>query len=364
MPEPLTQLVRQATSDDRSGLATRAAGRLMTLLENDPARLPELFRAVAAQRGGADNIPQPRLLLGVTGAPGSGKSTLTDALVGEYRLRYPDRKVGVIAVDPSSPFTGGAVLGDRVRMMRHATDPMVYVRSLASRGHLGGLSLGVKGVVRVMGLIGCDSVFIETVGVGQSEVEVARVADLIAIVLAPGQGDSIQLLKAGLMEIGDLFIVNKADREGASQLHAQLLAALQMHLLDRAGGRLLPMPGCHSDAIESADHADVADLSMQARQGAKVFLVSATEKEGVAALVDQLEQHTSANQPQWIARRATALQDDVREAVLEEARDRVADALSTNGSIASHVQRVLAGEITIPQLAQQILDRASGKAQA
>ena len=206
MAQGLAQLVR-AIADGAGAGRTRAAARLMSLLENEPERLPELFV-------GSADWPQPRLVLGVTGAPGSGKSTLTDALVAEYRRRHPERRVGVIAVDPSSPFTGGAVLGDRVRMMRHATDPLVFVRSMASRGHLGGLTLGVRGVLRVLGLIGCELVILETVGVGQSEVEVARVADLVLIVLAPGQGDSIQLLKAGLMEIGDVFAVNKADRPG------------------------------------------------------------------------------------------------------------------------------------------------------
>ena len=175
------------------------------------------------------------MLVGITGAPGSGKSTLTDAIVREFRRRRPDRRVGVVAVDPSSPFTGGAVLGDRVRMMRHATDPMVFVRSLASRGHLGGLALGVKGIVHVMGLLGCERVIIETVGVGQSEVEVAGVADLVMIVLAPGLGDSVQLLKAGLMEIGDLFVVNKADRPGAERLHGDLLAMLHATQEDPTG---------------------------------------------------------------------------------------------------------------------------------
>ncbi|MBE3132632.1 MAG: methylmalonyl Co-A mutase-associated GTPase MeaB, partial [Acidobacteria bacterium] len=209
----------------------------MTQLEDEPHRLPELFRAVADTDGCRAAPPGcllPRVVLGITGAPGSGKSTLADALVREYRQRHPDRRIGVIAVDPSSPFTGGAVLGDRVRMMRHATDPMVFVRSMATRGHLGGLTLGVRAVIRVMALIGCDVVMVETVGVGQSEIEVAGVADLVLIVLAPGQGDSIQLLKAGLMEIGDLFLVNKADRPEASHLHSYVLAMLKLGAAEAA----------------------------------------------------------------------------------------------------------------------------------
>ena len=217
---------------------TRAAARLMSILADAPHRLPEVYHAAASLPGTQAPLQLPRFLLGLTGAPGSGKSTLTDALVREWRRRHPDRRVGVVAVDPSSPFTGGAVLGDRVRMMRHATDPMVYVRSMASRGHLGGLALGVKGVVRVMGVLDCDVVFVETVGVGQSEVEVATVADLVMVVLAPGLGDSVQLLKAGLMEIGHLFVVNKADRPDSDRLHAELVSTLRLAGAD--GGRDAP----------------------------------------------------------------------------------------------------------------------------
>ena len=181
MERSLEQLVCEAKGDGPQSL--RAAARLMSIMTDQPQRLAELL-------AGSRDWPQPRLVLGITGAPGSGKSTLTDHLATEFRKRHPDRRLGIVAVDPSSPFTGGALLGDRVRMMRHATDPGVFIRSLASRGHLGGLALGAKGVVRVMGLIGCDVVIVETVGVGQSEVEIAQSADYVMVVLAPGQGDS------------------------------------------------------------------------------------------------------------------------------------------------------------------------------
>ena len=152
-------------------------------------------------------------VIGLTGSPGVGKSTTTTALVGAFRER--GLRVGVLAVDPSSPFSGGALLGDRIRMQDHALDPEVYIRSMASRGHLGGLSFTTPQAIRVLDAAGCDVVLVETVGVGQSEVEVAGLADTSVVLLAPGMGDGIQAAKAGILEIGDVFVVNKADRDGA-----------------------------------------------------------------------------------------------------------------------------------------------------
>jgi LAO/AO transport system kinase len=152
-------------------------------------------------------------VIGLTGSPGVGKSTVTSALVGAYRAR--GQRVGVLAIDPSSPFTGGALLGDRIRMQEHATDPGVFIRSMASRGHLGGMAAATPQAVRVLEAAGCDVVLIETVGVGQSEVDVAATADATVVLLAPGMGDGVQAAKAGILEIADIVCVNKADREGA-----------------------------------------------------------------------------------------------------------------------------------------------------
>ncbi|MDP6778892.1 MAG: methylmalonyl Co-A mutase-associated GTPase MeaB [Candidatus Latescibacteria bacterium] len=283
MTQTLEQLVQHMVSSDPSSEAVRvrAAARLMSVLEDDPGRLADFSRAVAA--AGQDHAPragadEARLVLGVTGPPGSGKSTLTDALIAEYRTRHPSRRVGAIAVDPSSPFTHGAVLGDRIRMMRHATDPMVFIRSLASRGHLGGLSRGVAGVRRVMELIGCDPVLIETVGVGQNEIEVTRIADLVMVVLAPGQGDGVQMLKAGLLEIGDMFVVNKADQPAAGELRRQLAAALELR-----GG-----PGSKPGPVHTC-------------------LVSALSGDGVAGLTDALERITEEQHRSWRENRPDGL---------------------------------------------------------
>ena len=152
-------------------------------------------------------------IIGITGSPGVGKSTSTNALVGAFRKQ--GKRIGILAVDPSSPFSGGALLGDRVRMQDHALDPDVYIRSMASRGHLGGLSWTTPQALRVLDAAGCEVILVETVGVGQSEVEIAGLADTTIVLLAPGMGDGIQAAKAGILEIGDIFVVNKADRDGA-----------------------------------------------------------------------------------------------------------------------------------------------------
>ena len=184
----------------------RAVARLISLVEDASPQLREVMAALVPHTGRA-------WVVGLTGSPGVGKSTATSVLVSALRSR--DLRVGVLAVDPSSPFSGGALLGDRIRMSEHATDPDVYIRSMASRGHLGGLSWATPQAVRVLDAAGCDVVLVETVGVGQSEVEVAAAADTTVVLLAPGMGDGIQAAKAGILEIGDVFAVNKADRDGA-----------------------------------------------------------------------------------------------------------------------------------------------------
>jgi LAO/AO transport system kinase len=184
----------------------RAVGRLISLVEDAAPSLRTVMAALAPRTGRAH-------IVGLTGSPGVGKSTSTAALVAAYRAR--GLRVGVLAVDPSSPFSGGALLGDRVRMQDHATDPDVFIRSMASRGHLGGLSWATPQALRVLDAAGCDVILVETVGVGQAEVEIASLADTTIVLLAPGMGDAIQAAKAGILEVADVFVVNKADREGA-----------------------------------------------------------------------------------------------------------------------------------------------------
>lgn len=201
------------------GGEARAVARLISLVEDASPLLREVMAGLAPYAGNAQ-------IVGVTGAPGVGKSTSTSVLV--TALRRADKRVGVLAVDPSSPFSGGALLGDRVRMQDHATDPGVYIRSMASRGHLGGLSWSTPQALRVLDAAGCDVVLIETVGVGQSEVEIAGLADTTLVLIAPGMGDGIQAAKAGILEIGDIYVVNKADRDGADQVRRDLRGMISL----------------------------------------------------------------------------------------------------------------------------------------
>ncbi|MEU5714295.1 methylmalonyl Co-A mutase-associated GTPase MeaB [Streptomyces sp. NPDC020403] len=191
----------------------RAVARLISLVEGASPQLREVMAALAPLAGHA-------YVVGLTGSPGVGKSTSTSALVSAYRKA--GRRVGVLAVDPSSPFSGGALLGDRVRMSEHASDPGVYIRSMATRGHLGGLAWSAPQAIRVLDAAGCDVILVETVGVGQSEVEIASQADTSVVLLAPGMGDGIQAAKAGILEIGDVYVVNKADRDGADATAREL----------------------------------------------------------------------------------------------------------------------------------------------
>ncbi len=246
-------LVEQA----RDG-SPRAVARLISLVEDASPALREVMALLAPHAGHAR-------VVGLTGSPGVGKSTSTSALVGAYRRR--GLKVGVLAVDPSSPFSGGALLGDRVRMQDHATDDGVFIRSMATRGHLGGLSWATPQALRVLSAAGCDVVLIETVGVGQSELEVASLADTTLVLVAPGMGDGIQAAKAGILEVADVFVVNKADRDGADTVVRDL--------------RYMQSLGAQAPSQARVEGAWVAPI----------VKTVAARGEGADDVVDRIEQH-------------------------------------------------------------------------
>ncbi len=198
-----------------------AIAKAITLVENDGEQAKEVMKDVFPHSGQS-------VIIGITGAPGSGKSTLVDQMIPQ--LKKEDKKIGIVAVDPSSPFSGGAILGDRIRMMRHSVDPDVFIRSMATRGHLGGLAKTTGETITILEASGKDLIIVETLGVGQDEVEVVKLADMVVVILTPGAGDEIQIFKAGIMEIADVFVLNKADSPDTEKVERQLKAILQMGL--------------------------------------------------------------------------------------------------------------------------------------
>ena len=219
----MTDLVERVLQGD-----VRATARLIRDIDDRTPETQEYLKELFPHTGRA-------FVLGITGSPGVGKSTLTDRLVAHIRER--GLSVGILAVDPTSPFTGGAILGDRVRMQRHSTDENVFIRSMATRGHFGGLTQSTRGAMMVLDAMGKDIIILETVGVGQDEVDIARTADTTVITMVPGLGDEIQAIKAGILEIGDLFVVNKADREGADKTVQDLLTMLELGQATDSGRR-------------------------------------------------------------------------------------------------------------------------------
>ncbi len=291
----LAALIEAARTGERRPLA-----RLLTAIEGgDPDLRPMLPQLFAAGRGAH--------LVGITGPPGSGKSTLVNALIGELRRR--GHRVGVLAVDPSSPYTRGAILGDRIRMMDHAADRDVFMRSMASRGELGGLAGRTWVAAAALDAAGYDPILVETVGAGQSEVEIARLAETTVVVEVPEMGDEVQAIKAGLLEVADVIAVNKGDRPGAQHAARQLRA-----MLSTAGGRV-------------------------ARKPLPILITTATNGDGVAALVDAIEAHRSiARSPAQARDRARA---QVARALADLALRRASDASDWDEVLGAVAEREL-----------------------
>jgi LAO/AO transport system kinase len=306
----------------------RAAARLMRDLDD---RLPEAeatLRALFPHTGRA-------YVLGVTGAPGTGKSTLTDRLIARYRRA--GRTVGVVAIDPTSAFSGGAILGDRIRMQAHSTDPGVFIRSLGTRGHLGGLSRSTSDVVQVLDAMGKDLVIVETVGVGQDEIEVASLAHAIVVVVVPGLGDDIQAIKAGVLEIADVFAVNKADREGADRAVRELQMMLELR---RTVSGLSPRD---QDVRHRPASAAAPELPGPGEWEPPIVRTVAVRDEGIDELVDAIERHrdhletTGERRTREAARARAGFVTVLRERLLTEALERLEAEMGRLDAVAARI---------------------------
>jgi LAO/AO transport system kinase len=300
----------------------RAAARAMRLVDDRQPGAVELLRDIFPHTGRA-------YVVGVTGNPGAGKSTLCDRLI--ELVRKDGRRVGVIAVDPTSPYSGGAILGDRIRMNRHATDPGVFIRSVATRGHLGGLSRSARDLVRILDAFGCDVILVETVGVGQDELEVTRTAHTTLVVVAPGLGDDVQAIKAGLMECADVFAVNKADREGADATlrDLQLMIALGGESMVGAGKRRGHVTHGADEPLGEAGAAGAGAEVKEASWTPPIVRCVALRNEGVAELYSELERHRAwlAGTDAGRARRRERLAEEVRETLRESLIDAATSSL-------------------------------------
>ncbi|WP_371576855.1 methylmalonyl Co-A mutase-associated GTPase MeaB [Streptomyces sp. NBC_01314] len=296
----------------------RAVARLISLVEGASPQLREVMAALAPLTGGA-------YVVGLTGSPGVGKSTSTSALVTAYRRI--GKRVGVLAVDPSSPFSGGALLGDRVRMSEHASDPGVYIRSMATRGHLGGLAWSAPQAIRVLDAAGCEVVLVETVGVGQSEVEIASQADTSVVLLAPGMGDGIQAAKAGILEIGDVYVVNKADRDGADATAREL-----NHMLGLGESR---GPGDWRPPIVKT---------------------VAARAEGIDEVVEALEKHRAWMEERGVLaeRRRSRAAREVETIAVTALRERIGD-LHGDRRLSALAERIVAGELDPYRAADELV---------
>ncbi|HWO03502.1 MAG TPA: methylmalonyl Co-A mutase-associated GTPase MeaB [Methylomirabilota bacterium] len=316
----MTDLVRRMLDGDRLALA-----RLITRVENRASDVPDIMRAVHPRTGRA-------YVLGITGPPGAGKSTLVDRVTA--RLRAEKQPVGVIAVDPSSPFTGGAVLGDRIRMQTHTLDPDVFIRSMATRGSLGGLARATGDVIKLMDAFGFPWIIVETVGVGQTELDIIRQVDTTVVALVPESGDSIQAMKAGLMEVADVFVVNKADRDGAHALMAELRFSVHLHYT--SGG-----------APKDVDW-EVPVLAAQAANDV-----------GIDELIGQVKRHRAVLEQAGAleTRRQARRRAELEALLVEEFTAQVTARVQTDAALGATIEAVTAGRLDPYSAVAEILSQ-------
>lgn len=294
--------------------------RVITLVENENEEVPEIMRCIMPHTGKA-------YCIGITGPPGAGKSTLVDKLTA--LIRKQGLKVGIIAVDPTSPFTGGAVLGDRIRMQQHYLDKGVFIRSMATRGGLGGLPRTASAVVKVLDAFGEDIIMVETVGVGQSEIDIMKNSDTVIVTLCPEAGDSIQTMKAGLLEIADIFVVNKADRPGADNFVHDMQAMLHLH----NGSGWWDIPVVATEAVNNV---------------------------GIEGLYQQIQRHRRALEEtgRLSQRRQQQRRDEFLEIIKQKVATRIIGAIQQDSELNSYIQRVESGDVDPYSAADEILKSA------
>lgn len=298
---------------------SRAIAKAISLVEDESRQAREMLKKIFPHSGRS-------VVVGITGAPGSGKSTLVDQMIPI--LRKEQKKIGIVAVDPSSPFSGGAILGDRIRMMRHSVDPEVFIRSMATRGHLGGLAKTTGEAITILEAAGKDVILVETVGVGQDEVEVVKLADVVVVVLFPGSGDDIQIFKAGIMEIADIFVFNKADSPEAEKVERQLRAVLE--------------------------------LGLKRQESTPVIKTVATEGTGVKRLISEIWRLISGkNQEQQEMRRKTLISWMLKDIITEKIYQKVIQNIRDR-EWEDYVERIYKREIDPYTVAERLLKEAIG----